>query len=115
PSYLFFELESSSVLPGSSSNGSSPSHLPLPFLSSNFSPQTPVAVMVPSQSGFWPKGVITTAEAPTFNSAFGAAASDRTAIGVENPPSLMKVPTAINAHKATAAVRNDFICVSPEV
>jgi hypothetical protein len=58
---------------------------------------------------------MTTAEAPTFNSAFGAAASDRTPTAAENPPNSKKVPTATNAHKAAAATRNDFICVSPEV
>src|SRR6185503_3717822 len=70
PSYLPFELGSRASLPPSSSKGSPASHLPLWLLSVNFSPHTPVWVIVPSQSEFVPNGVIATAATPTFNPCF---------------------------------------------
>src|SRR5262249_5245383 len=66
PSYLSFDEASSAVLSASSVNGSPASHRPLWFVSLKRSPQTPDSVIVPSQSGFAPNGVIGTAATPTF-------------------------------------------------
>src|SRR4051812_295089 len=56
---------SSSVLTGSSTNGSPCSHRPSPLVSVYSSPHTPVAVIGPSHSGLVPHGVIRIFDTPT--------------------------------------------------